>query len=251
GQFTHTPYWKCLQIEKTNPKMSEQARDWFDSMSVEDRVTFIQRKLAGLGVYNGPVNGQSDPQFTNAVAVYQAQNQLIADGRLNFDTYYSLLDDDHPAAAGGAQQAALVMPKPVVAPLTVALTSSKPVYKAGEVLDASVAISHDAFLYCFYDDGLGHIARLYPNRYQSADPLVRSRSLQVSAANQAVKIRFDSPGARERVACYGSDSDFILSAELKEKELVPLPMKTLSELAGALRKSNPALIESVLEVSVQ
>ena len=253
GQFTHTPYWKCLQIEKTNPKMREQARDWYDTMKPDEQITFIQRKLVGANAYTGPIDGRNSQTLTDAIAVYQAKNQLIADGRVGFDLYYNLLDDENPAASGGTKQAALTMPKAQLVPLSAKITTDRgdsPSYNAGEILNASVDINRDAFLYCFYQDADGVIARLFPNRYQGADPFVRSRRIVLSADKQSVKIRFDRGGAKERMACYASESDLILSPELKEKELVPLSVKSMSELAGKLRQSNPALVESVVEVTV-
>jgi hypothetical protein len=254
GQFTHTPYWKCLQIEKTNPKMREQARDWYDTMKADEQYTFVQRKLAGAGAYAGPIDGRNSQALTDSIAAYQARNQLIADGRPSFELYYDLLDDEKPAAPGGAQQAALTMPKSQLTPLSAKVTTDRgdrPSYGVGEVLQASVDINRDAFLYCFYQDGDGTIARLFPNRYQGADPLVRSRHMVLSSDKQTVKIRFDRSGAKERVACYASETDLILPPELKEKELVPLPVKSLSELAGKLRQSNPALVDSMVEASIR
>lgn len=254
GQFTHTPYWKCLQIEKTNPKMREQARDWFDAMTPQQQVAFVQRKLAAAGYYKGEITEQIDPVLSTAVANYQAQNQLIADGRVNFDLYFSLLDEDKPLAPGGPQQAALVMPKAALAPLSLKVSSArgaKPVYKAREVLQATAEINRDAFLYCFYQDGDGTVARLYPNKFQQADAFTRNASTVLSAEHQAVKIRFDRAGSHERIACYASDVDLVLPQNLKEAELTPLPVKTLDEVAAALRKSNQALVEGLLEVSVE
>ena len=254
GQFTHTPYWKCLQIEKTNPKMREQARDWYDTMKPSEQITFIQRKLAGAGAYAGPIDGLPSTMLTDTIANYQAHNQLIADGRMSFDLYYSLLDDENPSAPGGAQQAAMTMPKAQLVPLTAKVITDRgetPSYSAGDILQASVDINRDAFLYCFYQDADGVIARLFPNRYQSPDPYVRSRRIVLSSDKQTVKVRFDRSGSKERVACYASESDLILPPELKEKELVALPIKSLSELAGKLRKSNSALVESAVEISVR
>lgn len=254
GQFTRTPYWKCLQIEKTNPAMRTQARDWYDVMKPAEQITFIQRKLAGAGAYAGPIDGLPSQGLTDSIASYQARNQLIADGRINFDLYYSLLDDENPAAAGGPQQAALTMPKAQLAPLSVKVTSDRgdhPSYGVGEVLQASAELNRDAFLYCFYQDADGAIARLFPNRYQGADPLVRSRRVVLSADKQPVKIRFDSRGVKERVTCYASETDLILPSEMKEKELVPLSVRSLGELAGKMRQSNPALIENMIEVTVR
>lgn len=251
GQFTHTPYWKCLQIEKTNPKMRETARDWFDGMTVADQITYFQRKLSANGAYRGPVNGQPSQMLTNAIAQYQNQNQLIADGRVNFDTYFSLLDDENPMADGGTQQAALSMPRAQALPVTVRVSSDRASYRVGEILNAQVEVNRDAFVYCYYQDAGGTVARLFPNRFQGADPFVRTRTISLSAERQPVKIKFDKAGVQERVACYASDMDVSLPAALKEKELAPLKVRNLDEVLNGFRQSNPAVVESRLEVQVR
>lgn len=254
GQFTQTPYWKCLQIEKTNPKMRETARDWFDGMATADQIAYFQRKLSTAGAYRGPVDGKTNQALTNAIAQYQNQNQLIADGRVNFDTYFSLLDDENPMADGGSQQAAMTMPKAQALPVTVRVSADRgdrPTYKVGEVLNAQVEVNRDAFVYCYYQDAGGTVARLFPNRFQGADPFVRSRTIPLSAERQVVKIKFDKSGVQERVACYASDVDVALPPALKEKELAPLKVRSLDEVLNGFRQSNPAVVESRMEIQVR
>lgn len=253
GQFTHTPYWKCLQIEKTNPKMRETARDWFDGMTAADQIAFVQRKLAGSGIYRGPADGKPSQGFINAVAQYQNQSQLIADGRVNFDTYYSLLDDENPVADSGAQQT-MTMPKAQALPVTMRVSSDRgdrPTYRAGEILNAQVDVNRDAFVYCYYQDADGTVARLFPNRFQGADPFVRNHKISLSGERQAVKVKFDKAGVQERVACYASDVDVALPPALKEKELAPLKVRSLDEVLNGFRQSNPAVVESRLEIQVR
>jgi hypothetical protein len=53
GKLLQVPYWRCLEIEQTNPEVVAVARGWFDSMSTTDRVTFVQRALKAQNRYAG------------------------------------------------------------------------------------------------------------------------------------------------------------------------------------------------------
>ena len=63
-------------------------------MSAREQVVFVQRALASQGLYDAPVTGELDPATKGAIARYQADNGLLADGRINFDLYASLIHQD-------------------------------------------------------------------------------------------------------------------------------------------------------------
>jgi peptidoglycan hydrolase-like protein with peptidoglycan-binding domain/curli biogenesis system outer membrane secretion channel CsgG len=257
GKLTGTPYWKCLEIEKTNPVMIEQAREWFDGMKPEERVKFVQRKLAGMNLYSGPVNGVVSKELSSAIGKYQAENGLIADGRINFELYYALLDADQPLAADPQAAAAPVIsaaPKPAGGgPLTVKLDTDRgprPTYKPKEFLQARVQLSSDGVLYCYYRDNSGTIARIFPNRF-NPDPFVRAgRAMSLPPEGSPFKIRFDSPGL-EQIVCYASERDLPLPANLKAADLTPLKVGSIDEIGVAFRKSNPNVAEARLDVTVR
>jgi curli biogenesis system outer membrane secretion channel CsgG len=92
GKLAEVPYWKCLQIESTNPAALEQARDWYQAMNPQERLTFVQRALKGGGYYSGAVDGVMNQATSDAIANYQVDNQQIADGRIGFQLYMALLD---------------------------------------------------------------------------------------------------------------------------------------------------------------
>lgn len=256
GKLTGTPYWKCLQIDKTNPVMLEQAREWYDGMSPQDRIKLVQRKLAGMGMYAGTVNGIASGELAGAVGKYQAENGLIADGRINFDLYYALLDADQPMAADPA-------PKPVpttsAAPTTTRAAMSlkldsdrgaRPAYRLKEFLQARVQLNNDGILYCYYKDVSGAIARIYPNRF-NPDPFVKAnKAMTLPPENSPFKIKFDQAG-KEQIACYASERDLALPANLKGADLTPLKVGSMDEIANAFRKSNPSVAEAKLDISIQ
>ena len=257
GKLTNVPYWKCLQIEKTNPSMMEQAREWYDGMSASDRVRFIQRKLQAIGSYKGEINGAMNDELRTAVAKYQSENNLIANGRVDFEVYYALLDSEEELPPDNVPSKTVKAPAPqdnARGALAVKLDTdrgAKPVYKAHEMLRAKVLMSRDGVLYCYYRDNNGVIARIYPNRF-SPDPFVRAnQTLGLPPENSPFQIRFDQANAREQVVCFGSDRDIALPTALKGADLTPLKVGSMDEISAAFKKSNPNVAESKLEISVQ
>lgn len=258
GKLTGTPYWKCLEIDKTNPVMIEQAREWYDGMSPADRIKLVQRKLAGMNLYQGPVNGVATRDLTSAIGKFQADNGLIADGRINFDLYYALLDADQPLAsdptAGPAAPNVNAAPKPAGGgPLSLKLDTERgprPTYRPKEFLQAKVQLSSDGILYCYYRDNSGVIARIFPNRF-NPDPFVRSgKAMSLPPEGSPFKIRFDQPG-QEQIVCYASERDLPLPSSLKAADLTPLKVGSLEEIATAFRKSNPNVAEAKLPITIR
>lgn len=256
GKLTSTPYWKCLQVEKTNPVMLEQAREWYDGMKRPDLVKLVQRKLAGMEKYSGAIDGRESPQLASAVGAYQAEAGLIADGRINFDLYYNLLDADEPIAEDPAppKAAPVAAAKPQGGAPTLKLLSDRgprPVYQVKEYLQARVEMGRDGVLYCYYRDSGGTIARIYPNRF-NPDPFVRAnRPMSLPPEGSPFKIRFDQPKVKEQIVCYASDRDLALPANLKTADLTPIKVSSMAEIGNAFRKSNPSVAEAVLDITVQ
>lgn len=258
GKLTSTPYWKCLEIDKTNPLMIEQARDWYDGMKPEDLVRLVQRKLAGMNLYRGPVNGVTSKELTSAIGKFQADNGLIADGRINFDLYFALLDADQPIAVDTATPVAPVVsnaqrPAAAGGPLSVKLDTDRgprPVYRPKEFLNARAQLTSDAILYCYYRDNGGVIARIFPNRF-NPDPFVRAgRSLSLPPEGSPFKIRFDQTG-QEQILCFASERDLPLPVNLKGPDLMPLKVASLNELSSAFRKLNPNVAEARLDIVIR
>jgi len=254
GKLTGTPYWKCLQVEKTNPVMIEQAREWYDGMKPEERIKFVQRKLAGMGAYTGEINGAISPGLTSAIGKYQAENGLIADGRINFDLYYALLDSDQPPAPDPTAVTAppvVAAPSSPRSPLSLRLESDKGGhYRPRDTLRAQVQMTGDGVLYCYYRDTGGSIARIFPNRF-SPDPFVRAnRPMALPPESSPFKIQFDKPG-REQIACFASERELPLPPALKGADLSPLPIGSMEEISAAFRKANPSVAEAKLDLNIQ
>ena len=230
GKLTQVPYWRCLQIEQTNPAVEAEARQWFEDMSAREQVVFVQRALASQGLYDAPITGELDPATKGAVARYQADNGLLADGRINFDVYASLIHQDlalgrqpDPQFGASAQAAAArVRPNPLT--LTLATPhGGNPVYQVNQSLELTAIASQDSYVYCYYQDGGGTVTRIFPNQFQPDAHVIAGRSVAIPGEAR-FEIVFERPGA-EAVACLASPAELGLR--------LPPPLKTADLRADA------------------
>lgn len=269
GKFTRVPYWKCLDIDSTNPELLDQVREWYDVATDKERILFIQQKLAGMGRYKGPLNGAINPELKSAIAEYQNYTGLIADSRINFDLYFSLKDDTQnelaklpvtpirtsspsgSAPAGDASATAAGAPASGM-PFKMNLTSDRggnPTYKVGELLNMKMSLNKQGFASCFYEDMGKNTARIFPNRFYRDSML--AGNFVVPLPTGGFKIKFDRPG-RERVACVGSDRELLTPSGLAgSKDLSPLAVRSMDEVIAQFKKLNPDMTTNIIEISVQ
>jgi len=275
GKFTQVPYWRCLDADVTNPVIREQALETFETLKEQERIMFIQRKLGGtMNRYKGPIDGKMNDSLKEAILEYQAQTNLVADGRVSFELYASLLDDVQnslaaapttPPARGAAGGPVPLAPPP--APAAPAPTAaqpsgqtsafrinlesdrgSRPSYKLGDLLNMSLSLTGDGTVYCFYEDVNRQVARIFPNQFVG-NPMLRSGSM-IRLPSGGFKIRFDQAG-RERVACVGADREVVMPQTFKgTRDLSPLPVRSLDEVVNAFRQNNPTLVASYLDITV-
>ena len=260
GKFTRVPYWRCLDADSTNPAMMAQAQEWFETAKPKDLVLFVQRKLAGMNRYSGPLNGVMNDDLKNAISEYQAAAGLIADGRINFDLYYSMIDDiqNQLAALPAVQQASptptysAAPPAQSGAPFSVHVETdrgSQPVYQVGDALVMNVSVTAPGAVYCYYQDASKNTARIFPNQFYANPRLTSNNPMRLPSGG--FKIRFDRKGV-ERVACMGSDLEVVVPSSLVgSRDLTPLPVKSLDEVVTKFKDANPAITVSQVEMTVR
>ena len=246
GKLTRTPYWQCLNIGSTNPAFRSEARTWFDEMGSAERDRFARTTLLNTG-YLQSADGP-DADLTAALARYQAEHDLIPSGHADFDFYYSVLAGESrrrvasaaaaPTPIATTSQVATAQP---AEPLRISLDTSRgehPAYQPGEILVLQATPSRDAYIYCYYQDAGGTVARIFPNRFQP-DAFVRANTpIHIPpAAGSTFSIRFDKPRAREAVACLGTNREagLLLPAPLKAQDLAPLPVPGLDAVVAEFR----------------
>lgn len=259
GKLAAVPYWQCLQIDKTNPQVVQQARDWYDGMSEQEQIKFIQTKLVQFGYHNGQVNGILDANTRTALGRFQQENNLIADARPTFDTYYALMDTKGGQVAVPPPQATpVVQQKGTAGPVSLVLSSDhgqQPTYAVNDFLNATVQVTSDAFMYCYYKDADNVIARVYPNRFEPNPYVSANRPVSIpSKASTKFRIRFDQAGAREQIACFASSRDIgaALPEKFKAEDLRPIGSRSMDELANAFRAQDKnGLAQATMNITVR
>ncbi|HSK41155.1 MAG TPA: DUF4384 domain-containing protein [Arenibaculum sp.] len=271
GKLTRTPYWQCLGIDQTNPTFMSQAREWFDTMGERERVRFAQRVLQADRYYDGPVTGVPDDRTRDAIGRYQVDNDLIASGRVDFDLYHSLLgrqtihamqpeapgipanpvaaaasDTARPAAAtgGGAAELSLTTER-----------GTAPLYRPGEAVVVRAHTTDAAFLYCYYVDAGGGVARIFPNRFQPDALVPAAATVEIPPGPATMKpfnIRMDRPGARETIACVASPTELGvgLPDRFKTEDLETISGVSLDQLLDAFAGTSDAGLLRVRQLPI-
>lgn len=252
GKLTRVPYWECLRIESTNPTFKAEARDWFDGMSPAERDRFVRSGLVRAGYLRSGGEGPAD--LSDAIARYQAQNDLVPHGRLDFELYYRLLATSSrqpgpaPALAGPVTADVAAAPEMRPPPRAILATTRgpRPVYRPGESMAVQVQPTEDAYVYCYYQDASGQVARIFPNRFQP-DAFIRARRLVEipPGTGQTFRIEFDQAGGRETIACLAASDEVGLNlpATLKAQDLVPMPVGGIEEVIAAFQGAGRSPID--------
>ncbi len=188
----------------------------------------------------------------SAVARYQAENDLVPNGRVDFDLYYRLLASNsrqpgrasgarprwlgrrHPCRrdhggsrglAGGGEGAGSQPWRRPDSPWR-PRAGRHPSYHAGETITLNLQPTQDAYTYCYYQDAAGMVSRIFPNRFQPDALIPARRQIQVPPASGAFAIRFDKPRTREAFLCVAADRELgmKLPNKLKAQDLARLPV---------------------------
>jgi peptidoglycan hydrolase-like protein with peptidoglycan-binding domain len=251
GKLTRVPYWQCLQIDQTNPTYRAEAREWFDAMGETERVRFVKTGLVRAAYYEGPVDGNFDPALRDATARYQAEHDLVPNGRVDFDLYYRLLaagtrpaepaKAPPPARPTEPAPVAEAPPPPEMTPVDIVVRTDQgehPTFRVNDLLVVEAQTNRDGFLYCYYQDADGSVARIFPNRFQPNAFVRGGTAIQIPPGpTRPFNIRFDKGRAREAVACVGAPIELGLQLpqRLKTHDLAPLPVHGLDDLIEDFR----------------
>lgn len=99
GRHSGIAYWDCLALEPSNTRHIEQAERKFERMGTEEQIMETQALLLRIGAISQEPTGQMDLNTKRALAIFQANNGLIANGTLNFDTIEKLRSEAARAPA--------------------------------------------------------------------------------------------------------------------------------------------------------
>lgn len=263
GRLAEVPYWRCLQLEHTNPEIVAEAREWFGDMDKAERIEFVQHMLAGGGYYTEPASGELDDQTKDAIARYQAENDLIADARINFDLYASLINNDYsfdsppPVSIAEAKASTARAVEVEEADLELELEADPEedgTFTLNSALTLWATPSRDAHVYCYYADANGSVARIFPNRFQPDSHLTGGSPVQVPGDEAGFDIFLDHAGEDEEVACVASSRELALRLPeaMKQQDLTAIPVASVDDVIDAFRElGSDDLVEARLDVKVQ
>ncbi len=238
GKLTRVPYWQCLGMDSATPAFMSQSRSWYDDMSEAERQAQAKGVLEADGYLQGTA---TDESVRTALGRWQADHDLIASGRLDFDTYLRMLSSTPakamPETRGAAAVQASVGTVPPAPELT--LSSSRgpqPSYRVGEALVVNATTNAEGFLYCYYADAKGAVSRIFPNRFQPDAFVEARRQVEIPPGPQPpFNIRLEQPNANEQIACVSSPQEvgLALPDSYKAADLAVIPGATLDDVLGA------------------
>ncbi|MBF0178632.1 MAG: DUF4384 domain-containing protein [Magnetococcales bacterium] len=237
GKWTKVPYWTCLEIEGNNPQVRAQLREWYDRMTPQDRIKFMQAGLKGSGHYQGNVDSRESDTLRSAIARYQTDRNLVPNGNISFEVYEALMQGKVNLAAMPTetpkQQDVITSANPIN--LRLSTEGDRTEFRVGEKLVVNLALSRGGYPYCYYRDGDGVIAQIYPNRFQADKQVQGGQPISIPPGS-GFALSFSKAGVEEEVMCMASDADIgsLLPKEWLVKELTPMKVRSLDEIAKTM-----------------
>ncbi len=150
-----------------------------------------------------------------------------------------------------AATALTINQKPIIIQLDTA-RGSNPVYHVGERLNLSVQLSEAGYLYCYYRDESGKIARIYPNRYTPNAYLEAGQRIDIPGQNAEFSIEFTTDGEPPEVLCLSSrqELDAKLPTELKMADLEPVDITSIEAVIQNFQALDTSLNHQRLHLTV-
>ncbi len=85
GRHARVPYWTCLSLPRTNPVANSLDEQTFHATAGVDLVIEAQQALVRLGRLAGRPNGRIDRATRRAIAQFQADQDLLVNGIVDYD----------------------------------------------------------------------------------------------------------------------------------------------------------------------
>lgn len=217
GKYTNVPYTRCLQLLSTSPTTARTARDRYDRMSPQQRVSVIQAGLRNTGEYAGPLDGQLSLRLQDAIASAESSRGLVPDGRIDFQIYQALYNEN--VLPAGEVAVPDTMPAETLATrtpetgrdplgLSVALMPSRP--SPGDAVTVRVSVQRASDLYCYYEydeGGRTETVRFFPNRFATDNRLSPGQTLTLPDPSGRVRLIYDGL-APEAIACIATTAEY-------------------------------------------
>lgn len=218
GKWMQLPYWQCVQLNQSSPEFQRELFKWFSATSPGQQSALFRAGLERAGYFADSAEQLNDPViFKEAIARFQADQQLPPTGIINFAAYEKLigrlvavnaqgqfvergwLRELHDMPLGGSNG----LPGPIGVRVRTANGATD--FAVGQALAVRLNVERSAFVRCYYQDSGGAVSQVYPNPLQLA-PQLHARRTTVIPEGGGFTLRFDKPGS-ERVSCYASHVD--------------------------------------------
>ena len=136
GRLVRLPYWTCFGLDDGNQAVAAEIQDWYDGLAArpEELVGYFQQALRQRRLYGGPVDGNPDAEFIEAVARTRESLGQPREPKLSLDFFRAWLNADQasllaaapppaPAAFNGAGGGTVdaTASAPVASPLSAAV----------------------------------------------------------------------------------------------------------------------------------
>ncbi|MFK5998037.1 MAG: peptidoglycan-binding protein [Rhodobacterales bacterium] len=244
GRYANVPYQKCLNIEPTNEIMQNTKRSAFIRTAKSKSIKETQRMLSKLGYFTGPATGQMDIDTHAALAKFQADEDLIATGNLNFDTYERMVQKFNGYPVNGrsrATHAKMVSnrPKPAGGATLrmssgngLTLVSSKRNFHINDNFSVKLNVKTSGFLYCFYQSGTGGVIQILPQNPNVRLQVPSGYARILPAAHDGFSLKFETPKNAQRILCtiQKATLNAVSPFDGKFKPLRSLPVKRLENI---------------------
>ena len=241
GKLARVPYWRCLSVDGTNPEVREETQRWFYAMEESERVSFTSRALTDIGFFSdGEVQSQTRA-LSDAIGRYKSARGLLANGEITDELFGALLAEelslnDLPPRLRAHSNA---QTQTAVPELFISMSDALelPVYSVGQPLSVRVRLNADAHTYCYYQDGSGVIARIFPNRF-SPDSYVKGGSvLAIPGQGDGFEILFEQSRANEEVRCFATRRPIQADATplVGGADLTPINANSLDQIERIMR----------------
>jgi peptidoglycan hydrolase-like protein with peptidoglycan-binding domain len=217
------------------------------------------------GYYKESITGIVDVATQDAISRYQADNNLIANGRIDFDLYHNMIVNkyiDGPIIPEDANNSIAKTNSsnrsnsiPVGTGIVINMSSNRgnaQSFSVGEMFQLTMSVSKSAFVYCYYQDTNGQVFRVFPNRFSPNAAIAAEQTIKVPPASLPFQLILDKPGNQERVDCIASRRELgiNLPKDMLIDDLQPIPNRNIDNIIDEFRNLDEEIVYKTLRILV-
>ncbi len=266
GKMAKLPYWKCLGLDADHPTIERELSDWHYQLTQSGTIhSETKVHLYLRGYYAGPLDTSITPEYQAAVIKYKERLGLEPNGGVDLAFYRAFLNDS-PNSIDSSKLAYVVQKKKQVAKanakpepifskrseeqqlalagkpatpeklsITLASSSVKESYVAGEDIFLTVKSNTNGYVDCYMESGDVY-ARIFPNRF-SADGFISNKGLITLPDSPAYSITSDKDGEKIHCVLTTEKIQADLPAKLRLADFDSLPIASAEEIFKEYEKA--------------